>query len=282
MLFRSGASTIPDSVDKAAAKGIAGEAWTEAMESQFDAAASEGSVTKAQFEEAMAAGGGAAAAKPAGRRRYSLVGTENEGESLAEVAAKKRRDSVVAMETDDAVKSAPDEEKVGILLETMKTQWAKPAEETKDDDEFFSWALSCIAELSRGNEENRKKLLDGGAPALMLQFMDVKGRFGDDIFVQWQGTQAIGNLCCDEATADAFGEAGLEAVLYPMLNTDCSELSFTGMRALKQLITNSAGNKAKAIEREVGKALTQLTEDYPTYNQLKFMVSDVTTFLESA
>ena len=278
----AGASSIPDTVDKDTAKELAGDSWNESSEAQFDAAAAGGAVTKAQFEAAVAAAseaGGAAPAKT--KRRYSLVGTEMEGESLAD-AATKRRDSVVAIETDDAVKTAPDEEKVGILLATMKTQWEKPVEETKDDDEFFSWALSCIAELSRGNEENRKKLLDGGAPALVLQFMDVTGRFGDDIFVQWQGAQAIGNLCCDEATANAFGEAGLEAVLYPMLNTDCSELSFTGMRALKQLITNSAANKALAMEREVGKALAQLTEDYPTYNQLKFMVSDVTAFLEAA
>eukprot|EP00937_MAST-01D_sp_MAST-1D-sp2_P005283 g5283.t1 len=222
-------------------------------------------------EEAPAA----APAAARGRRRLSLVGTEHEGaESLAD-ASKARRNSVVAMETDRAVDSAAPEERVGVLLDAMKTEWAKPEDETKGDVEFFSWALSCVAELSQGSEDNRAKLLEGGAVELILQYMKVDGRFGDDIFVQWQGTQAIGNFCCNEATADAFGEKGLEAVIYPMLNTDCSELSFTGMRALKQLITNSEKNKAAAIERDVAGSLTQLTEDYPSYNQLKFMVADM-------
>eukprot|EP00937_MAST-01D_sp_MAST-1D-sp2_P006837 g6837.t1 len=81
---------------------------------------------------------------------------------------------------------------------------------------------------------------------------------------------AIGNLCCDETIVNAFGEAGLEAVLCPMLNTDYSELSFSGMRALKQLLVHSAARKA-AIERDMAGSLAQLTEDYPSYDQLKLM-----------
>ena len=277
----SGASTLPDRIDKDTAKQLAGDKWDEAAEAKFDSMAEDGTVSREQFEEAAGAGGGGGDAPKKGRRRFSLVGTEHEGESLAEAAAKKRRDSVVAVETDDAVRSAPDEEKVSVLLETMKTMWAKPADETKEDEEFFSWALSCSAELSQGSEDNRAKLLAGGAPELILQFMDVSGRFGNDIFVQWQGAQAIGNLACDEACANAFGEKGIEAVIFPMLNTDCSELSFTGMRALKQLITNSPANKAAAIERDIAGSLTQLTEDYPDYNQLKFMVGDLQAFLSA-
>eukprot|EP00937_MAST-01D_sp_MAST-1D-sp2_P006366 g6366.t1 len=281
----AGASTadIPDKVDKETAQKLAGDKWNDASAAKFDEMAEDGAVTKEQFEAAVAEEGKdaapAAEAAPAaargGRRRYSLVGTEAEGaESLAD-ASKTRRASIVAQDTNNDVDNAPAEEKVGVLLEAMKTEWAKPADETKGDEEFFSWALSCVASLSQGSEENRAKLLEGGAVDLILQYMDVTGRFGDDIFVQWQGTQAIGNFCCDEATADAFGEKGLEAVIYPMLNTDCSELSFTGMRALKQLITNSEKNKAAAIERDVAGSLTQLTEDYPSYNQLKFMVADM-------
>ena len=172
----AGASTLPERIDKDTAKTLAGDKWDEAAAAKFDSMAEDGTVSREQFEEAAGAGGGGGGGGDApkkGRRRFSLVGTEHEGESLAEVAAKKRRDSVVAVETDDAVRSAPDEEKVGVLLETMKTMWAKPADETKEDEEFFSWALSCSAELSQGSEENRAKLLAGGAPELILQFMDV-------------------------------------------------------------------------------------------------------------
>ena len=48
----AGASTsaVPDIVDKATAKALAGETWDDAAEAQFDAAAAEGVVSKAQFE----------------------------------------------------------------------------------------------------------------------------------------------------------------------------------------------------------------------------------------
>ena len=41
---------VPDTMDKTTAKALAGESWTEASEAQFDEAAANGMVSKAQFE----------------------------------------------------------------------------------------------------------------------------------------------------------------------------------------------------------------------------------------
>ena len=47
----AGASlAVPERVDKTTAKALAGDAWTDEHEKQFDAAAVDGVVTKAQFE----------------------------------------------------------------------------------------------------------------------------------------------------------------------------------------------------------------------------------------
>ena len=47
----AGASlAVPERVDKTTAKALAGDAWTDEHEKEFDAAAVDGVVTKAQFE----------------------------------------------------------------------------------------------------------------------------------------------------------------------------------------------------------------------------------------
>jgi len=92
-----------------------------------------------------------------------------------------------------------------------------------------------------------------------------------DLFTQWQGTQAIGNFCCDEATTDAFGERGVHAIISALNSTDVSELSFTSMRALKQMLGNSSKLMEVAKADKADEAIADLMGLFPTFNQLNFM-----------
>jgi hypothetical protein len=215
----------------------------------------------------------AAAAAPIQKRgrRLSLVGTADEGKGLADI---KRRNSVIAMEKDTEIKAAADADKPKVLIDSMKEQWAAKADM---EEEYASWALSCLAELCQKGEETRKVLLDLGAVGLMLDYMECSEApaLTNDIFTQWQGTQAIGNFCCDTATADAFGERGLHAVVDAITNTDVSELSFTAMRALKQLLSNSEKLMDVAKNDKADEAITELMGMFPDYMQLKFMGTEL-------
>ena len=73
--------------------------------------------------------------------------------------------------------------------------------------EYASWALSCVAELCQGDEAVRASLLQLGAVEIILDFMECEAApdLANDIFTQWQGTQAIGNFCCDQECNIALG-----------------------------------------------------------------------------
>merc|ERR1719163_1303876 len=99
---------------------------------------------------------------------------------------------------------------------------SKAKDSTDWEPEWVSWALSCVTELCRGDEANRKKMHESNGVPLVVNYMQ---SFPDDIFVQWQGVQAIGAFGCEEAIADDFGKEGaVEWILDCMKETDCSEL----------------------------------------------------------
>jgi len=248
----------PDSVTKEKAQEICGDKWDE---KKWDAGAKGAAdVPKAAFEQGLQK-----------KRRLSLIGTENEGKDLAEITQK---DSAVAVAKNAEITAAADADKPKILVDSMKEQWAAKADM---DVEYASWALSCLATLCQKGEGARKTLLDLGAASIVLDYMESEEApaLTSDIFTQWQGTQAIGNFCCDEATADAFGERGLHAVVDAIANTDVSELSFTAMRAIKQLLSNSAKLKEAAKGEKADEAIVGLMELFPDYMQLKFMGTEL-------
>jgi hypothetical protein len=201
-------------------------------------------------------------------RKMSLQGTGNENKSLAEVSMGRKK-SVAAVSTEEVIRQAAAEDKPALLLESMRQQWRNKADM---EIEYASWALSCVAELCQGNEAARTLLLELGAVELVLDYMECKAapNLADDIFTQWQGTQAIGNFCCDQQTADRFGPRGLSAVIRPLQNTDISELGQTSMRALKQLLSNSAKLMAQAKKDSVDDTIMQLVGSFPELLQLQF------------
>jgi len=248
----------PDSVTKEKAQEICGEHWNE---KKWDAEAKGAAdVPKADFEKGLQK-----------KRRLSLIGTENEGKDLAEITQK---DSAVAVAKNAEITAAADADKPKILVDSLKEQWAAKADM---DVEYASWAFSCLATLCQKGEETRKTLLDLGAASLVLDYMESEEApaLTSDIFTQWQGTQAIGNFCCDEATADAFGERGLHAIVDAIANTDVSELSFTAMRALKQLLSNSPKLMDVAKADKADEAINELMAMFPDYMQLKFMGTEL-------
>ena len=75
--------------------------------------------------------------------------------------------------------------------------------------------------------------MENGAKDLVLDSM---AYFVDDVYVQWQGCQAIAQLGSTPEYAVQFGSDAIDAVLGCINRTDVSELGATGCRSLKNLV----------------------------------------------
>merc|ERR1711865_1244817 len=119
----------------------------------------------------------------------------------------------------------------------------------------------------------------GGYPAEIVKAMTC---VPDDLFVQWQGCHAIGCLSADGDAADAFGRPAMDCIIACMMNTgeDVSELGFTGVRALTQLITNSAACMEEAKKDGAIDALAEMKELFPNMMQFQFSVQKCMDLIE--
>lgn len=230
------------------------------MESK-DSESKEVDSKESEFKQMDAKDSEAKGSAPSFRRLSSLEQrqalTGSSGRRLSLVAADgsevKRRQSTIAMSVQDLIRASDDPMKV--LMENMAEQ-AKLKE--GGEPEFASWGLSALGELVCGNDDNRKKAMEAGAKDLVLDNMAF---FVDDVYVQWQGCQAIAQLGSTPEYAVQFGQDAIDAVLGCIVRTDVSELGATGCRSLKNLV-QADGNMVSAKKAGTEKILGDLLERF--------------------
>jgi predicted phosphoribosyltransferase len=192
---------------------------------------------------------------------------------VATTMTRRRRNSVLAVETDDKLDKAASDQKAQILLDTIKKDLSAP-----EGGEFASYALSSCTELAMGSPENRKIFIDGGCCEIIQTYLTM---YPDDVFVQYQGMFAAGNLAESKEAADKFGTAVMVLIVKALCNTDAPELAVAGIRALAQLVNNSETCKTFNTA-DLVKTLTDLMEEFKGLNQFLYRTNELIRTLDES
>lgn len=197
-----------------------------------------------------------------------------ESGNMAATMGRRRRNSVMAMETDKAVDLADDADKASVCMSSITKDLASAQPE---GGEFASWALSCCTELCMGNEVNRKTFVDNGCCEAITKYMEL---YPDDVFVQYQGMHALADLAGTPNAADKLGTRAMEMVIKALGNTDTAELGLAGLRALSQLVEFSPTCKAYHTADLVA-TLKSLMEDFKAMNQFVYRANELVRVLDA-
>jgi len=217
----------------------------------------------------------------AGEDARAILGELNKHRSLSSEEKSledgmERRRSEIADETQEEIRAAPDADRARLLAAAM----VREADRGRDgESEFAAWALSCVAELSQGHSANRTAFVEHNVCELSLRFM---GLFGDDIYVQWQGCQAIGCLAATAGAAERFGQGGMVSVMRCLCRTDVGELGYAGIRAFSSLVHGSAANMALAVEHGAARVIEELLDSWPAFLQFQFSGRKLIDQIEAA
>jgi hypothetical protein len=193
-----------------------------------------------------------------------------EGDMAASMG-RRRRNSVMAMETDKAVDLADAGDKARVLMEAITSDLASP-----EGGEFASWALSCCTELCMGNEENRTTFVGGECCEAITKYM---GLYEDDVFVQYQGMHALADLAGTPEAAEKFGTAAMELTVKALSNTGTAELGLAGVRALSQLVEFSETCKGHQTD-DLVTALKGLMQDFKGLHQFVYKANELVRILD--
>ena len=175
-----------------------------------------------------------------------------------------RRSSAIAEQAQARVRDADRAQQPKVLAKVMQEEVSKGSD---GDPAFACWSLSCVAELCQGNADLRTELHSHGACDLIMQLME---QFCDDIYVQWQGCQAMGCLAALEDAALDFGERGMVSLMRCLCRTDVGELGSTGIRAFSVLIERCSKNMSIAVENDAASIIESLLDDWPHFLQFQF------------
>ena len=175
-----------------------------------------------------------------------------------------RRSSAIAEQAQERVRDADRAQQPKVLATVMQEEASKGSD---GDPAFACWSLSCVAELCQGNADLRTALHSHGACDLIMQLME---QFCDDIYVQWQGCQAMGCLAALEDAALDFGERGMVSLMRCLCRTDVGELGSTGIRAFSVLIEQCSENMSIAVENDAATIIESLLDEWPHFLQFQF------------
>jgi hypothetical protein len=82
------------------------------------------------------------------------------------------------------------EDKLGILIRSVQQN---KQNQVAPDPEMTAWTLSAMGELCTGSEADRAQLMGAGGREMLWEMMRA---FPDDVYIQWQGCQAIAIRKC--------------------------------------------------------------------------------------
>jgi len=195
------------------------------------------------------------------KKRLSVV------EGNGNVTDSGRRNSILAEKTHKEIDVAAVADQPKILMETITKD-----QETPEGTEFASWALSCGTSLCQGNREARKQLFDGNYCDQIVKYLEL---YPDDVYVQYQGLHAMGNICEGTGAAEKFGHNGMKLVVTALGDTDMNELALAGIRTLSILCNSAEKNSTYGAESDLKETLETLKEEFKKLNNFCYSASEL-------